>query len=158
MKKAIISAIFIFSCMILSENIMAQGRGMGPGMMRDGFDEGPPPMKDRPFFGDPDQMKEKLKLSDSQIEAISNINEKMKDEFKKFRGEIRPKMQKLRRLIIKDDVKIDEARALLKEISEIEIEIRLLKIKHRLEIEKVLTPEQKSKMKKEVRKRHRHND
>lgn len=156
MKRLFITA-SLLAIISFGNDIYAQGMGMGPGMMREGFDGGHP-MRERHFFGDPEELKESLDLSDSQIEAISTINEKMRTEFKKYKKEIRPKLEKLRKLIMKEDVKVDEVRTILKQISEIEVEIRLLKIKHRLELEKVLTPEQKSKMIKEAKKRHRHDD
>jgi Spy/CpxP family protein refolding chaperone len=46
-----------------------------------------------------------------------------------------------------DNVNIDKVRPLVKEISDLRAELQILRIQHRLEIEKVLTPEQKAKIK-----------
>ena len=158
MKKNLMIAIILLACFSAS-GLLAQGRGMrGPGMMGEGM--GPHDRGDfNPyFFGVPDEMKKNLDLSDSQVEAITQKNEEIKNEHLRLRDLIRPKIRQLRAILLKDDVNIDQVRTMLKEISDIEIEIRLLKIKHRLAIEKILTPDQKNKMKKEIRRRHMHDD
>lgn len=98
------------------------------------------------FFGDPVRMKKDLNLSDEQVTKIADIN---KDHMKKmldYKEKLAPKKIQLKKLLLEDSVDMAKVRTLLKEIGDLRVELQALRIEHRLDIEKVLTPEQKAKM------------
>jgi Spy/CpxP family protein refolding chaperone len=107
-------------------------RGMGPG---------------GPVFGDPAMMQKELGLTDEQVKKIGAINLEHRKKMLDLREKIAPKEIQLERLLLEDTVDFAKVRALLKEISDIKIDLHMLKIEHRIDIEKVLTPDQKAKMK-----------
>ncbi|HEY1405164.1 MAG TPA: Spy/CpxP family protein refolding chaperone [Spirochaetota bacterium] len=103
------------------------------------------------MFGNPERMKKRLNLTDEQMTKIEQINEKYYDEHGKVRDKIRPKMDELRKVLDSDTVDIEKARALLREIGEYQLENRILMIKQRIDIEKVLTKEQRDKARRDRR-------
>jgi Spy/CpxP family protein refolding chaperone len=88
-------------------------------------------------FGDPARMQKK----------ISEINNNHERKMLDYREQLAPKYIQLKKLLLDDNVNIDKVRPLVKEISDLRAELQILRIQHRLEIEKVLTPEQKAKIK-----------
>ena len=106
-------------------------------------------MKERggPLFGDPGRMQKDLGLTDAQMKRIAEINRDHEKKMLDYREKLAPKEIHLERLLLEDSVDMDKVRALLREISDLRMELQLRRIHPRLEIEKVLTPEQKSKMK-----------
>jgi Spy/CpxP family protein refolding chaperone len=96
------------------------------------------------FFGDPVRMKQELGLSDKQIETIGKINLEYKKRFLEYREKLEPKMISLKKLLLEDEVNLKSVRSLLMEIAGIRVDIRMLRIEHRLDIEKVLTASQKT--------------
>jgi len=122
----------------------AKGAKMGP--------ENCPYMKGSPghppmFFGNPAMFKQELGLNDQQIAKIEQINLNHRKLMLEQREKLEPKQIQLERLLLEDNVNLNNVRSLLREIADIRIEIHMLKITHRLEIEKVLTSEQKTKLK-----------
>jgi Spy/CpxP family protein refolding chaperone len=110
-----------------------------------------PPMKGAPgqgpmFFGNPVVFKQELGLSDQQIAKIEHINSEHQRKMLDWREKLEPKHIQLERLLLEDNVNLNNVRSVLREIADIRIEIHMLKIAHRLEIEKVLTAEQKTKL------------
>jgi Spy/CpxP family protein refolding chaperone len=106
-------------------------------------------MRERPgsrgmFFGDPERMKQELGLSDQQIETIGKINLEYKKRFLEYREKLEPKWISLKKLLLEDEVNLKSVRSLLMEIAEIRVDIRMLRIEQRLDIEKVLTASQKT--------------
>jgi Spy/CpxP family protein refolding chaperone len=118
-----------------------EGRGMGPG---EGRGMGP-----RHFFGDPARMQEELGLTDEQVNKISAINLEHRKQMLTMREQIDPKRTHLRKLLLEENVDLGQVRQLLKEIADLQVEVRMLRIRHRMEIEKVLTTEQRSKLRAE---------
>jgi Spy/CpxP family protein refolding chaperone len=116
-----------------------RGQGRGPGMDR-GM-----------CFGDRDHMRENLNITDRQINLISSINEKFRGRLIVFRDRLHPKKNELRKLLLRDTLDLKSIKKLLKEIADIEVEIRMIRIVQRKEIEKVLTPSQREKMRRERR-------
>jgi len=114
------------------ERMMKHGDRMGPG---------------GPMFGDPERMKKDLGLTDEQVKKIAGINNEHKKKMLEFREKIAPREIQLERLLLEDAVDLAKVRSLLREISDLKVEIQMLRIQHRLDIEKVLTTEQKAKMK-----------
>lgn len=104
-----------------------------------------------PFYGDPQAMKTRLGLSDDQVNKISAINLEYKKQFLGYKEKLEPKHIKLEKMLLEDNVDTKEVRALLKEISDVTVDVRMLRVNHQLEIEKVLTPEQKTKLRSERR-------
>ncbi len=101
-----------------------------------------PPM----MFGDPARHGKALGLNDTQITQIGDINRKFQKQMLDFRERLTPKRIQLKRMLLEDSVDINQVRGKLREISDITLEIRVLKIQQRLEIEKVLTPAQKARL------------
>ena len=130
------------------ENRPARGgdmphRGMhGDGAMVDGCG---------PFYGDPARMKASLGLSDDQVNKIAAINQEYKKKFLDYREKMAPKHIQLRKLLLEDNVDINAARKLIKELSDIQVETTVLRIQHSLDIEKLLTKEQKARLRTEKR-------
>ena len=89
-------------------------------------------------YGDPEHMKNILKLTDEQITKIGYINGRYKSRLIKYRDKLYSKKQRLRKLLLFKKINFNRLKNILKSISNIEIEIRLIKIKQRLEIEKIL--------------------
>lgn len=110
-----------------------------------------PLKKERPerhgFIGNPEVMKERLGLSDEQVGKISEINLGYQKKYLEFRERIAPKRVKLKRLLLEENVDLQGVRSLLKEMSDQRLEVRMLRIKQRLDIEKILTPSQREKIK-----------
>jgi Spy/CpxP family protein refolding chaperone len=114
------------------ECMMKHGDRMGPG---------------GPMFGDPERMKKDLGLTDEQVKKIAVINSEHKKKMLEFKEKMAPREIQLERLLLEDTVDLAKVRSLLSEISDLRVEVQMLRIQHRLEIEKVLTAEQKAKMK-----------
>ena len=137
----------------IAGDIFSQPRHMGRG---EGWRDTPPPppgfghMKGM-CFDDDDYMREKLKLSDEQIQTISNINKKFGDRLYDYRNKLSPLGQQLRNLLLSKDIDLSKIRSVLKKISDIELEIRITKIEHRLAIEKTFTPAQREILNQEKR-------
>jgi Spy/CpxP family protein refolding chaperone len=107
------------------------------------------------LFGNLTHLKGSLNLSDTQLNKIGTINKKYQIEFLKLKEKIAPKSPRLKRLLLEKNININNVRILLKEIAEVKIEIRILRIKQRLEIEQLLSEEQKNKLRNEKRHKRR---
>ncbi|MCG6166417.1 Spy/CpxP family protein refolding chaperone [Leptospira sanjuanensis] len=125
--------------------------------LRSGTDSNPPPVKQlapirqlRSFglvFGNVDTVRERFALSEKQLDEISKINEKHKQEHFRWLQKISPIEIELEGLLMEPNVDLTKIRKLLVEIGKYTAEIRINQISHRLAIEKVLTQDQKSKIK-----------
>jgi Spy/CpxP family protein refolding chaperone len=100
-----------------------------------------------PVFGDPVRMQKELGLTGEQVKKIAEINKNHERKMLDYREQLAPKYIQLKKLLLDDNVNIDKVRPLVKEISDLRAELHILRIQHQLEIEKVLTPEQKANMK-----------
>ncbi|ALO24575.1 hypothetical protein LBBP_00208 [Leptospira borgpetersenii serovar Ballum] len=98
-------------------------------------------------FGNVDTVRERFALSEKQLDEISKINEKYKQEHFKWLQKISPIEIELEGLLMESNVDLVKIRRLLVEIGRYTAEIRINQISHRLAIEKVLTQDQKSKIK-----------
>lgn len=99
------------------------------------------------FFGNPDRLKQELGLTDQQIAKIEQINLEYRKRMLEQREKLEPKKVQLERVLLDENVNLQQVRTLLREMADIRIEIHMIKIMHRLDIEKVLTQEQKAKLK-----------
>ncbi len=166
MEKSVKKPIFIAMIFFLSSAALFAGNHRGPAgwgepgerpEMRHSMPKmGPmgPPM----FFGNPERMQEDLSLSDSQVDRISKINVEYRGRFVKILDSLEPLHIELSRLITAEKPQLDSIRKKLKEISGYEIEMKLLQISHRIDLEKILTAEQLKKLaeeRKERRKMHK---
>ena len=98
------------------------------------------------FFGDPVRMKKDLNLTDEQVTKIGDINKEHRKKMLDYREKLAPREIQLKKMLLEDSVDMARVRALLKEIGDLRVELQALRIEHRLDIEKVLTPDQKAKM------------
>jgi Spy/CpxP family protein refolding chaperone len=167
MKKYILATLLLSG--LVSTAAMAEGRGMmgkggpdgdrrgGPMMDNDDFDRpgdgpgGPQMRRGEPgmkggFQGDPEQMKKQFNLTDDQVSKIDEINLKYQKEHLDLRGKMEPKRIELKKLLLEDKIDLKKVESILKELSEYQVQSRLLMIKQRIEIESTLTPDQKKKM------------
>ena len=99
------------------------------------------------FFGNPEALKARLNLSDEQVDKISAINLEYKKKLLKIREKMQPREIKLQGLLLEDNVNLKEVRSLLEEISALHVEMGMLRINQRLDIEKILTTSQRNKLK-----------
>lgn len=106
-------------------------------------------------FGNPERMKEKLDLTDEQIGKIKKINSEYKIKFENFRDKVKAEKKELRKLLKEENINLKKVKKQLEKIALTRAQIHFTKIKHRLAIEKVLTPEQVKKHRKELRKKRR---
>lgn len=145
MKKILLFIlILIFSSAM---GLFAREVGHGEGPHRFENNEHQLPLEQ--CFRSREYLKDTLQLSDEQINKIKKINSDHRDKIGSLLGKIRPLHRELRTVMLADDIDLTRARTLLEDISKIEIEIRMLKLKHRAEIEKILTAEQKTKFRAE---------
>jgi Spy/CpxP family protein refolding chaperone len=143
-KRTLTVTLFIVISLITVE-LSAQMRDRGRGMHRgDGYQH-----YHGMCYGDPQHMRVNLKLTDKQIEQIGKINLKYRNILIEYRERLVPKRDMLRKFLLSEKINFNDVRTILREISDIEIEMRLIKIKHRLEIEKVLTKTQRDRLRKE---------
>jgi Spy/CpxP family protein refolding chaperone len=95
------------------------------------------------MFSEPEFMKEKLSMNQEQIEKITSLNKKFDSEFASYSNLIKPERKKLKEMLKNEgNIDFDAVKQQLKKISDIGIEIHLLRIKQGSEISKILTPEQ----------------
>ncbi|EMJ60168.1 Spy/CpxP family protein refolding chaperone [Leptospira sp. P2653] len=146
--KISVAGCFFAPMVIFSQELMG---------LRSGVDSNLPPGRQlapirqlRSFglvFGNVDMMRERFALSENQLDEISKINEKYKQEHFKWLQKISPIEIELEGLLMESNVDLTKIRKLLVEIGKYTAEIRINQISHRLAIEKVLTQDQKSKIK-----------
>ena len=146
MKKALIFLAAVIAVTLTASQVSAE-RGdrddgppmRGPEHMDRGHHEGM-------FFGDPDVMKEKLSLTEEQVQKIGEINLSYKKKLLAIKEKIAPKGIKLAAMLLEDNVDLEKVRPMLKEISDLQVEVRMLRIMQWLDIEKVLNPSQRTKL------------
>jgi Spy/CpxP family protein refolding chaperone len=146
MKKFIVISLFL-ALFAVNSNVFAR-MGEGTGGM-------PPPHRGMPhgdkcepmFFGNPEALKGKLDLTDEQVDKIGTINLEYKKKLLKIREKMQPKETRLQGLLLEEDVNLKEVRSLLEEISTLHVEMGMLRISQRLDIEKILTAGQRNKFK-----------
>jgi len=102
-------------------------------------------------FCTPEFMKERLNLSDEQIEKIMVLNETFDREHEQLIRKVEPEQELLRRVLASDNPDMKEVRAILERIGAVNIDIHMLRINQGRTISTILTPEQKEKLDKERR-------
>lgn len=132
----------------LAAESSAQMRGRGGdhrpgcGFEREGF-----------CFGDPGFLRERLGLSDEQIGSVADINRSFAKRLKALKERMDPLQRGLHGLLRADEIDLEKVRSALTRIAEVEIEMRMARIEHRMAIEKVLTKEQRERHRREMKKR-----
>ncbi len=145
--KTLITSFIILLCFVMASDLSARPDDrMMDGMDSEGHRHGPRHRNN--IFSDLDYLRNTLKFSEDQITKIEKINSDHRTEMTKYRSQIEPKKEELKNLILDKNINFEKIRSKLKEISEIDVEIRILFIKHRIEIENIMTPDQKKMMRK----------
>jgi Spy/CpxP family protein refolding chaperone len=152
MRKSTMFCLIAAAAMFLAQPALYADQGKGKGMHGGDKDCEQRCMKGHGgpghIFGDPARMQKELGLTDAQATKIGDINKEYEKKMLDYREKLAPKEIQLRKLLLEDNVDMDKVKALIREISEIRGDLQVLRIQQRLEIEKVLTPEQKAKLKK----------
>ena len=154
MRNLVYILSFIISITFAAEDLFANPMRRGEGMHR-----GHARMRHGDIcFGDQTYMKDTLKLTDKQIEDIGKINNKYMIELLKIKERLEPYRLKIRRLLLSNNVDLKEVRSILEKIAVLDVEKRFNRIKQRLEIEKILTPIQREKLRNERKSRRKKYD
>ena len=152
MKKLTI-ALCVLS-LFASAGIFAQEMGAG------GKGHGGPMMGGRPCMSDDErgftssapcrqanEMKKDLGLTDEQTAKIAEIEKMFEKERLEIREKLAPKRFELEKILIENSVDLKAVEKVLRAESDLKVQMRLSCIKEKIEVDSVLTPEQKQKMK-----------
>ncbi len=93
-----------------------------------------------------------LDLTDGQVEKMREIDLRYSELEKPYRDRIRPLREKLRKNIHKETFDDNEMRSILERIDRERRELRILTMKQRIEMGKLLSPEQKEKFRDAIKK------
>jgi len=102
-------------------------------------------------FCTPEFMRERLKLSDEQIEKINMLNETFDREHGLLMDKIEPERERLRETLKNDNPDMKQVRAILEKISAMNVDIQMLRINQGRIISGILTPEQQNMLNQERR-------
>jgi Spy/CpxP family protein refolding chaperone len=97
-------------------------------------------------FGDMGWMKEQLGLTDKQVEQIGEINLNYQNKKLDFKEKNELKKIQFQRLLLETDVNTQKVRTVIQDLANIKAETDMLKVLQWLDIEKVLTPGQRTKL------------
>lgn len=103
-------------------------------------------------FCNPGFMKDTLELQDSQIKKIETLNKNFENRHMEYSRKITPARKQLREILKSRNPDLARARELLEEISAVNIELRMLRIRQGIEISHILSPEQMKMLREERRK------
>ena len=98
------------------------------------------------FMMNPEVLKEKINLNDEQLAAVTEINKKFREKMDSIHDKMKPKREALEKLVTAENVDRNKAKILLEEMSTLKVEAGMIRINHRLEIEKVLDARQQEKL------------
>jgi len=115
-------------------------KGPGPDMHHRGPGPGGPMI-----FHNPERARTLLGLTDAQVRHIREINISYRKQGLAIQEKLAPKRIHVKRLLMEDNVNLSQVRSQLEEISKLKVEMHMLRIRHKLDIERILTPEQRSK-------------
>jgi hypothetical protein len=119
---------------------------------RDGVKWGKIKKLDR-IFGNVDFVKKQLEINDEQVDKVVKLNLKYTLKYLDFRKKITPLKIDLRKQLLIPELDMKKIREILTKIAKERVEVRILKISHRVEIEKILTKNQYATLKRLLRKR-----
>jgi len=98
------------------------------------------------FMNNLDKMQKKLSLTNNQVNSIKGINGNYESKFQEQRRKMQPLRAELKQLMREENLDMRKIRAKLVEISNTEIDQKMMSIEYRTEIQKILTPDQKKKL------------
>jgi len=110
------------------------GQGQGKGPSGQGYD--------RSFQGDEFRGMMNIDLSEEQIAEIRQMMLDFQKESFELRNQIQMKQLEMRELMLEDSIDMDQVRAKLEEISQLQVEVRVKAIERQTKIQDLLTPEQ----------------
>lgn len=99
-------------------------------------------------------MAKKLGLSKDQVTAIEKIHEASEEDKKSISEKIQKERKDLKELMMADTLDKSKIRSKMEEIAELKVDKKMLWIEDKIQIQKVLTPEQRSKQKELMKKHH----
>ncbi len=102
----------------------------------------------RPFC-EQDFMKDKLSLSNEQVEKINNLNKKFDAEFSNYISKIEPERRKLKEILDRDNADLNAIKDQLKKIEDINLDIHILRIRQGKELDGILSSDQMIKLRNE---------
>ncbi len=147
MRSTMKSFIVLAATMMLLQPLLYAESDNKKAVDPENFRDGPSKRHSEGLFGDPVRIYKKLGLSDEQVKNIVAINKEYSKKALNYRETLAPKHIQLKKMFLEDSVDIDKVKSLLKEIAELRVNLHVLRIQQWLEIEKLLTPEQKAKIK-----------
>ncbi len=154
-RVALIIPLLLIICLTQISTVYARHRDNPPppppGHHMFPDDPGRVPVGPGMFFDDPEFMKNEIGLSDEQISAVGRINSDFHKRMQDLRKKMKPERDHLRVLLRAEPVDTAEVKNILQKIGYLQTEIRFQMILHRLDIEKVLTVEQRRKLREEMR-------
>ncbi|MBP7737713.1 MAG: periplasmic heavy metal sensor [Spirochaetes bacterium] len=103
--------------------------------------------KKAPRPDDRSRMDREPRLSDEQVKKIAVIDRDHEKRTLDYREKIAPRRIRLQRMLLEDPVDINAVRTLIKEISDLEADMHVMNIRRRLDMDSVLTAEQRDTMK-----------
>ncbi len=93
-------------------------------------------------FCHPEFLRNDLKLSEEKISQIEELNRNYRENYKKQAKILRSQKRKLKKLLREPEPNMKKIRNILEQNSKIHIELKMLRIKQGIEINKILTPHQ----------------
>jgi len=99
-------------------------------------------------FCRPGFMRNELGMSEEQISKINRLNRFYEEEHHKKMKELEPERKRMKELLSKTEPDLEEIRKVLTKNFGTHVELRMLRIKQGIEINKILTPEQINILKK----------
>lgn len=94
-----------------------------------------------------EEMMKELNLSEEQKEQMKQIRKTHKEDIEPIKNELKEKEARLQELKDEEGASIDEANSLIDDIYELKAQKEKLKFVHHQQVNKVLTAEQRVKMK-----------
>ncbi|MCK4642720.1 hypothetical protein KAU32_03690 [bacterium] len=142
MKKK--TLLFTIALMFLSMSLFAgdspeMGKGRHPGM-KDGDN-----YHGRMHFEE--RIKEALELSDKQFDQLEKLRMELDKKAAKIKIQIAKKELDIKELLLEDDIDFKAIKMVLKEINDLDYELKIIKILHLEKSSKILTKEQFAKFK-----------
>ena len=92
-------------------------------------------------FCNPEFMRNRLELNEEQISAVEKLNTRFDKEYSRFNRELMPLHNKLKEILKNPEPDMDLVREIMKQISDLELEVRILRISQGAEISKIIPPQ-----------------
>lgn len=144
MKKRIIflSAMILSFSQIIGEE--SPEKVHAPSKTSNDRHSGPPPRNAGPLLGEFLSISVELQLSREQVEALTTLHQSIQKEMEPLQVKLQNEYNTLHQMLNAENVDLDEVREQLDKISPLRNELMIYRIKYRLEVDKILTSEQKN--------------